>query len=49
MIWILVGILVIGIAVGVVIAIISKVFGMDSFSMWNNEWFQKNDKDDNCK
>lgn len=42
----LLGCLVIGGIIGIAFAVIVKVFGLESFSMWTNEWFGKNDNKD---
>lgn len=39
---------VIGACIAIPFVLISKR-GLDSFSMWNNEMFEKNDKKDNCE
>lgn len=38
--------LIIGGVLAIGIAVIAKYFGMDSFSMWDHDWFQKKNNDD---
>lgn len=40
------GAIIIGGIIGVVAAVIMKIFGMESFSLWNHEWFGKDENKD---